>query len=115
MPDVTRIDLGKQGVMVIDCKQPYRGTLPARRWGAREALNVFNTEATRVRGPEQPPTSEAFGIAQRMAKRYTAAQMQELSRMFWLRFSEPIYHEPGTHVLRYFHSIRAQLERNLNR
>lgn len=105
MPN-TRIDLGKQGVLVIDCRRPYvrtqAGTSTVYPWTARGMIELFNAEARRVRGPEQPLTGEAFGIAQRLAKRYTYEQMQKMTYVFWQRFSDPIYHEDSTHALRFF-------------
>ena len=109
----TSVDMGRF-TLFVNCLKPYTGAGPAAPvWGWGEALKVFNTEAARLRAPQQTITGESVGQAKRLTAKYTKEQLTKMVYNFWQRHGDDVYNGEYVHPLRSFASKLAILEREV--
>ena len=62
----------------------------------------FLEVGSHVRAPQRPPTAEDLGIANRLLRRYKRDELLEFARLFWSRYSSPVFEKQEGHMMRLF-------------
>lgn len=82
------------------------------RHGVQEWLREFRQQAEQCHALCPGFTSEDYGIANRLLKKYAWPRLDKLAEIFWLQYSDPL-DEGYSHPLRLFAAAIPEIERRM--
>lgn len=59
----------------------------------------FMALGAKVHAPQRNPTSRDMGVAARLLKHHDRERLLEYARLFWLKYSDPFFTNPGSDVM----------------
>ena len=101
---VTRIDYGNY-ILRLRVLRPDAEvtTTPASSiYNGRAFWDDFMALGRKVKAPPRTPDAEDFRHANRLLKQHGKVRLLEFARLFWSRYSSPVFERPETHVMRLF-------------
>lgn len=101
---VTTIDFGAYQLRLRVLKPDAEVEVARPAYGARDFVMDFMALGAKVRAPERTPSGEDYGIAVNLLRKYEKTVLLEYARLFWSRYSQPIFDNPRTGMLKLFTS-----------
>jgi len=83
------------------------------RHGVQDWLREFREQAEQCHATCPGFTSEDYGIANRLLKKYPRDRLDKLAEIFWLQYSDPLDDGYG-HPLRLFAAAIPDIERRIS-
>ena len=101
---LTWIDFGQYSyrIRVLKPGADVGTTTKVPTYNALALWRDFLEVGSHVQAPQRAPTGEDLGIANNLLRRHKRERLLELARLFWLRYSSPIFEKQETHMMRLF-------------
>ena len=74
---------------------------------------AFMELGAKVKAPNRSPSSQDFGIASRLLKKYDRETLLEFGRYYWQRYSQPYFDNPSLGLMVHFAHVLPNIEQEV--